>query len=175
MAEAPALGEGSLASDAPGLLCDEMLRGIGRWLRIAGYDTAIASEGMTDRDLLALAGAEGRLVLTCDRKLARLVPAGVRVITLATESLDGAACELSERLGIDWLRAPFCRCLVDNAGLQPARPVDLARIPEPARHGAGPITVCPACRRVYWPGSHVRRMRARLERWAATDHAAGVR
>jgi uncharacterized protein with PIN domain len=26
---------------------------------------------------------------------------------------------------------------------------------------------CPACERIYWPGSHHRRMRARLEAWAA--------
>jgi uncharacterized protein with PIN domain len=148
-------------------LCDEMLRGIGRWLRAAGYDTAIASDGMTDHDLLARAGAEGRVVLTCDRKLARVAPAGVQVATLATESLDGAARELSERLGIDWLHAPLNRCLIDNARLELAGAPDLARIPEQACVGAGPILACPACRRVYWPGSHVRRMRARLERWQA--------
>lgn len=35
------------------LLCDEMLKGIGRWLRAAGYDTAIAQDGVADEDLLA--------------------------------------------------------------------------------------------------------------------------
>jgi uncharacterized protein with PIN domain len=147
-----------------GFLCDEMLRGIGRWLRVAGYDTAIAGDGMTDGDLLELAGAEGRVVLTCDRKLARLASTGLPVVTLTSEGLDGAARELSQRLRIDWLHAPFSRCLVDNARLEPAGAADLARIPEQARLGPGPIVVCPACRRVYWPGSHVRRMRARLER-----------
>jgi uncharacterized protein len=162
--------EAARTADPQRFLCDEMLRGIGRWLRVAGYDTPIASARMTDGDLLALAVAEERVVLTCDRKLARAAPAGVQMITLATESLDGAARELSERLGIDWLHAPFSRCLIDNARLEPADPEDLARIPEQARVGAGPIVACPACRRVYWPGSHVRRMRPRLERWqAATE------
>lgn len=151
----------------PRLLCDEMLRGVGRWLRVAGYDTAIADRGLADRDLLALARAEGRVLLTCDRRLARQAPDDVRVVTLATESLDGAARELAARLGIDWLHAPFTRCLLDNAVLRPAGPADAASIPEPARHGMGPILICPRCRRVYWPGSHVRRMRARLGRWAA--------
>ena len=35
-----------------------MLRGVGRWLRIAGYDTAIAASGSADGALLALAAAE---------------------------------------------------------------------------------------------------------------------
>ena len=149
------------------LLCDEMLQGIGRWLRAAGYDTAIARNGAQDEELLAQARAGDRIVLTCDRGLAaRCAPAGV--VLLATERLDEAAVALRERLAIDWLHAPFSRCLLDNAPLRPAEPAALARLPERSRTGAGPITVCPECGRSYWPGSHVRRMRARLERWRQT-------
>ena len=49
-------------------LCDEMLKGIGRWLRAAGYDVAIVDDGVHDDDLLARACAENRLLLTCDRR-----------------------------------------------------------------------------------------------------------
>ena len=45
--------------DAVRLLCDEMLKGIGRWLRAAGYDTAIAQDGVADEDLLAQARPGG--------------------------------------------------------------------------------------------------------------------
>ena len=38
------------------LLCDEMLRGLGRWLRAAGHDVVIAS-GEPDRALLDRAAA----------------------------------------------------------------------------------------------------------------------
>lgn len=147
------------------LLCDEMLRGIGRWLRAAGYDTAIARDGVADEDLLARARAENRILLTCDRALAGRSASAAAVVLLATESLDEAAATLRERLAIDWLHAPFSRCLLDNALLHPAAPAALARLPEGARTDAGPITVCPDCGRIYWPGSHVRRMRARLVRW----------
>lgn len=147
------------------LLCDEMLKGIGRWLRAAGYDAAIVEQGARDDDLVARARAEKRLLLTCDRRLAASAACGTAVVVLATERLDDAARELTERLGVDWLRAPFSRCLLDNAPLMPAREADLARLPASARHGNGPIMRCPACSRVYWPGSHARRMRARLARW----------
>jgi cobalamin biosynthesis Mg chelatase CobN len=46
------------SGDAVRLLCDEMLKGIGRWLRAAGYDTAIAASSTSDDDLLAQARAE---------------------------------------------------------------------------------------------------------------------
>jgi uncharacterized protein with PIN domain len=147
------------------LLCDEMLRGLGRWLRAAGHDTLIARPGTADLDLLAFARAERRIFLTCDRELARLAGDDLQVLALATEAPDQAAEELRSRLGLDWLAAPFSRCLLDNAQLRPAGARQAASVPETARAGAGPILACPECGRVYWPGSHVRRMRARLERW----------
>ena len=83
------------------LLCDEMLKGIGRWLRAARYDAAIAAEGASDQTLVAHARAEGRILLTCDRRLAALA-GGARTLVLASERLDQAARELKE-FGIDWL------------------------------------------------------------------------
>jgi hypothetical protein len=146
------------------LLCDEMLKGIGRWLRAAGYDVAIVDDGAHDDDILARAAAEDRLLLTCDRRLAERSGDDATVIVLGTESFDGAAGELSERLGVDWLHAPFTRCLRDNAPLIPANKEARAELPATARQGGGPIMRCPECDRVYWPGSHVRRLRAKLTR-----------
>ena len=148
------------------LLCDEMLRGVGRWLRVAGYDTLIARSGTEDADLLAFARAEGRVLLTCDRDLARTASEDPHLVVLASEGLDEAARELRERLGIDWLHAPFTRCMLDNASLRAASEVELAQVPASAQRGDGPIMACPECGRVYWPGSHVRRMRVRLKLWA---------
>jgi uncharacterized protein with PIN domain len=146
------------------LLCDEMLRGVGRWLRAAGYDVAIVDESTHDDELLARAGAENRLLLTCDRRLAGRAGADTTVIVLGTENFEGAGPELRERLDIDWLHAPFTRCLLDNAPLVPGNEQDLAGLPPTARRGDGPIMRCPHCGRVYWSGSHVRRMLAKLAR-----------
>ena len=148
-------------------LCDEMLKGLGRWLRAAGHDTAIVDDGIADRTLIQIARTEDRLLLTCDRELAARPELEGRVLAVRPEGLDAAALELRARLGLEWLYAPFTRCLRDNAVLRSAEPRDLERIPPPARAGAGPFMVCPACARVYWPGSHVQRMRRRLERWQA--------
>lgn len=146
------------------LLCDEMLKGVGRWLRAAGYDVAIVEDGARDDDLLARAAAEHRLLLTCDRRLAGRAAPDATVIVLRTERFEGAARELRERLGIDWLHAPFTRCLLDNAPLIPAHEDTIAGLPATVRQGDGPIMRCPQCDRVYWPGSHVRRMLAKLTR-----------
>jgi hypothetical protein len=146
------------------LLCDEMLKGVGRWLRAAGYDVALVDDGAHDDDLLARTAAKDRLLLTCDRRLFARAGSAAAVVVLGTETVDGAARELSARLGIDWLHAPFTRCLRDNAPLVAAGEEAIAELPATARQGDGPIMRCPECNRVYWPGSHVRRMLTKLTR-----------
>jgi uncharacterized protein with PIN domain len=91
--------------------------------------------------------------------------AAVPAVLLTGESMDDHARTLTDALGLDWTFAPFTRCLVDNATLRPASEDDLRRIPAQSRALPGPFRVCPCCGRVFWPGSHVRRMAARLARW----------
>jgi Mut7-C RNAse domain len=57
-------------TDEPRFLCDEMLVGLGRWLRIAGYDTAIAERRRRDRDLVeqAIAERSRRIVISSNRR-----------------------------------------------------------------------------------------------------------
>ena len=141
-----------------------MLAGLARWLRAAGHDTALAEPGDRDRALVERAEREGRVFVTRDRSVPQ-IRTTAEVWVLPDAGLEAEAAALRER-GVDWLLAPFTRCQVDNTPLEPAGPEELARMPEESRILPGPHQTCPACRRVYWPGSHVRRMRARLERWA---------
>jgi uncharacterized protein with PIN domain len=155
----------SRARQVPRFLCDEMLRGLGRWLRAAGYDTVIAAGGLPDRALAARCAEEDRVLLTKDRHLARTVTGTAPVVLLPGDGIDEAARALRITLDIDWQHAPFTRCIVDNRPLE-AAPLDLAtRVPERSRATGGPLWVCPECGRLYWPGGHVRRMQQRLAVW----------
>ncbi|MDB5447077.1 MAG: hypothetical protein JWQ97_2394, partial [Phenylobacterium sp.] len=73
---------------------------------------------------------------------------------------------LTAAVPVDWTLAPFTRCVVDNALLRDATAAEVAAIPEPARTRPGPFRACPACGRVYWPGSHVKRLGEHLDRLA---------
>jgi uncharacterized protein with PIN domain len=75
------------------LLCDEMLKRVGRWLRAAGYDVAIVEDGARDDDLLKRATAEHRLLLTCDRRLAGRRP----VEPLVTSDIPGSRVRVGGR------------------------------------------------------------------------------
>lgn len=148
---------------APRLLCDEMLKGLARWLRAAGYDTRVGPDGSPDRRLLSLAHAEGRWLITRDTGLVEHRGAVGTVLVLESNGVDACAREIAGQLAIDWLHAPFSRCLRCNTPLQacpPSRARQLAALKRTAalRH-------CPDCDRVYWNGSHVRRMRQQLASW----------
>jgi uncharacterized protein with PIN domain len=142
-------------------LCDEMLVRLGRWLRAAGHDTMIAEPAVADADLLLRAEREGRILLTRDRALLRQAEKSLPL--LLPDRVADQALMLRRVLGLDWLAAPFTRCLMDNCPLAPSTPGDA--IPESARALPGPFRRCPCCGREYWPGSHVRRMTARLAAW----------
>ena len=152
------------SGQVPRFLCDEMLRGLGRWLRAAGYDTVFAAGGLPDRALAARCTEEDRVLLTKDRHLAAAVTGTAPVILLPGNGIDEAARALRIALDIDWQHAPFTRCLVDNRPLE-AAPYMETRVPERSRSAGGPLRVCPECGRLYWPGGHVRRMQQRLAAW----------
>lgn len=141
-------------------LCDEMLVRLARLLRAAGYDTSLASGGQSDDSLLEAARAEDRVVLTRDKRLAQRATPDAVLIAGASPAEEAAS--LAAALRIDWSLAPFTRCVADNAPLRPATPQEVARMPAQAQALPGPFRACPACGRLYWPGSHVRRMGERL-------------
>jgi uncharacterized protein with PIN domain len=144
-------------------LCDEMLVRLARLLRAAGYDTYLAASGEPDSALVRLARKEARILLTRDKRLAASAEESVLIHGWGVEA---EAHSLSRAVVMDWAFAPFTRCVMDNAHLREATADEVADLPERARDLPGPFRVCPACGRAYWPGSHVRRMEARLRELA---------
>ncbi|HKK05321.1 MAG TPA: DUF5615 family PIN-like protein [Gammaproteobacteria bacterium] len=146
-------------------LCDEMLQRLGRWLRAAGYDTVIETQGESDRRLLQRALEEGRWLLTRDRKLLEHRGADDAVILLQSDGVEACVAELTRRMAIDWQYRPFTRCLRCNTPLVEARPEQMQQMPARVRERFDTARYCPHCRQLYWEGSHVRRMRERLRDW----------
>lgn len=153
-------------TNAPRFLCDEMLAGLGSWLRIAGYDVAIAARGRRDRHLVEQAHAEGRILLTRDRRLVEIRNASDRTIVLEGNDIDACTEELVRRLSLNWTFNPLARSTLCNTRLALANRRILGTLPPRIRALASAVNVWPRCGRLYWEGSHVRRMRRRLERFA---------
>lgn len=142
-------------------LADAMLGRLARWLRTLGFDT-FYDPAVHDPELVALAAAEGRVLLTRDRHLVEhLRPQRALLITHDTP-LDQLR-EVVTACGLTEPAALFSRCAMCNGVLRPATPDEVATlVPEASRAQPGPVARCPGCGRVYWEGSHTRRMRDSL-------------
>ncbi len=162
-----------MLSEPPRFLFDVMLARLCRYVRAAGYDGELAGQDEADAELLARAKATGRWFVTLDRRITQHKAAAGRAIVLAHGDVDSQATELARAVAIDWLYRPFSRCLMDNTLLETAPPGTEAALPPHVRATGPALRRCPRCKRVYWAGSHYRRMRARLQRWAA-QNAAGA-
>jgi uncharacterized protein with PIN domain len=157
----------------PRFLCDVMLARLGRWLRAAGYDTEIAGGMETDRALLDKARREGRVLLTHDRKVMEMRHAPDHVVLLSGNGVDRAVAALNGAMAINWLLRPFSRCLLCNTPLEPVPDDQCAHLP-PDMRTRDDVRHCPACDKLYWPGSHQKRMRKRLEGWTAMTQSPKV-
>ena len=151
----------------PDFIADAHLGGLARRLRLLGFDTALAGEG-PDSGIAARAAAEDRIVLTRDRGLLmhRIVRAGRFVRATRT---DAQMHEVLRHFGLRaWVR-PFTRCLECNAPLSDASADDVAsRVPDRIATAHRAFMRCPSCGRVYWTGSHWRRLCSVVERATAT-------
>lgn len=154
-------------------IADAMLARLARWLRVLGFDT-LCDPAVHDPELVLISSAEQRILLTRDRHLLR----ELRPLHALEITHDAPLDQLRQTVAALALAAPaelFTRCMVCNCVLSvplPRAQAD-ALVPEGVRGIAGPIRQCPICRRVYWRGSHARRMQAAIERalpgWLAED------
>jgi uncharacterized protein with PIN domain len=147
----------------PRLFADAMLGRLARWLRIIGYDTEYDPH-IADETLVRRCWREGRILLTCDQRLAGewTIP---RALVLRSGDALTQLREVVDRLALDRDRPLFSRCPLCNALVQPVeRTAVQDEVPERVWREQERFVRCPRCRRVYWEGSHTRRMRERLAR-----------
>jgi hypothetical protein len=147
-------------SESPKVACDAMCGGLARWLRMLGVDATFLA-GVEDAELLRDALREGRIVVSSDHKLFErrvfttgeirglLLPVGLRLL----EQVTFVVRELG-------LRAKFPRCATCNGELQPVSRQEVADV-VPARSlvWVRDFFRCRACGKVFWEGSHWRRIR----------------
>jgi len=76
---------------------------------------------------------------------------------------DDQLAEVLAFFGVDRPVAPFSRCLRCNVLLEPVAKVSINHRLEPkTRLYFDRFKICPACKRIFWQGSHHQRMVARL-------------
>lgn len=155
----------------PRFVADAMLGTLARWLRFFGYDCVFAE--LPDEEVVRIARAESRWLLTRDRGLASRGP---RTVLVHAEELDHQMVELFSRLGLS--PSPTlenARCGECNGVLEPTA-IEVVRslVPPHVAATAARFRRCKGCGRVYWPGSHSERIVARMERILSMAREVGA-
>lgn len=141
----------------PRFIADAHLGRLARYLRLAGFDTLFFNDA-GDRRLAALSVTEGRILLTRDRALLMR-----REIThgcyLHAQLPEAQLAELFRRLDLFRQTAPFRRCLECNGVLERVAKEDVsAQLPGRVAERHTEFWRCGGCAKVYWQGSHYRRL-----------------
>ncbi|MGB7218780.1 MAG: Mut7-C RNAse domain-containing protein [Vicinamibacterales bacterium] len=139
---------------------DGHLGKLARYLRLVGLDAEYCVDA-SDDDIAELAVRDGRIVLTRDRGLLkrRVVSRGHWIRATAPRQ---QLVEVLRRFGPTL--APFTRCLRCNTELRevPQSLVE-SRLESRTREYYQRFHECPGCHRIYWAGSHWRRLTRLVE------------
>lgn len=136
-----------------------MVGTLAKWLRILGYDTCFDPK-LDDHQLVRLARAEDRVLLTRDRELAQRP--GLKSVFLDSERLEAQIGQVLTELCLNPDRS-FSRCPVCNEQLvELDRETARERVPAYVAQTQESFRACPACRRIYWRGTHWQQMDSQL-------------
>jgi uncharacterized protein with PIN domain len=152
-------------------VADGHLATLARYLRLLGFDTTF-EPNCADDELATRSVAERRILLTRDRGLLkrRAVSHGVFV---RRDDPDEQLLELVRRLHLGANLRPFTRCMACDGLLEDVDKAAVADRLEPrTRASFDRLRQCRGCARVYWEGSHQRRLLDLVERVRA-ESASG--
>lgn len=148
-------------------LCDAMLGGLAKWLRVTGYDTYYAREGtdISDGSLVRMALEEGRVLLTSDRGFLERKPVRDEEISLLVVPHVPVEDQLRLVAKSFGLARRQSRCMECNGELEISQlSAVVGRVPPGVMRDHQRFFRCRGCERVFWHGSHWERIVGRLGR-----------
>ena len=143
-------------------IADENLGKLIRKLRMLGFDT-ITAAGPDSASLIQRAISEQRIILTRDRELLKNKQIS-HAYWVRSQDVRQQIREIYQRFDLARLCKPFSRCMNCNALLKKAAKKEIIDlIPERTAQQFGRFRQCPDCKKVYWPGSHFKKMEFLIE------------
>jgi hypothetical protein len=140
------------------------------YLRMLGFDT-VYSNRVSDLELVRISCDEKRILLTRDRGVLKHSAVTHGYWLRKTDSRRQVE-EIVRRFDLARSLSPLTRCMVCNEPLKAASKAEVrGRVPPGTLQWCDEFRECTGCRRVYWHGSHCRRMQRWIDQLAATPQA----
>jgi len=154
--------------DAPKFIVDCNVGKLAKWLRLMGYDTRFFN-GNSDSQLIAIAQAEGRVILSRDTQIMkrRVITSGkLKAVLIQRDEPELQIRQVIDALDLDCRFKPFTICLECNQPLV-ERNKDKVKdlVPPYVFQTQNQYMECPKCHRIYWRGTHWQRMTEKLKKW----------
>jgi uncharacterized protein with PIN domain len=153
-------------ADIPKFIVDRNVGKLTGWLRLMGYDTRFF-DGDDDSELVAMARAEGRVILSRDTRIMerRLITSGqIRAVLIDSDQPERQIHQVIDTLGLDSRLRPFSLCLECNQPLVERGKDEVKDLVPPYVFKTQDYFMqCPNCQRVYWRGTHWQAMTKKLE------------
>lgn len=141
----------------PAFVLDCHLGRLARYLRMLGFDTLYRND-YDDDSLLDISLNEQRILLTRDIGLLKRRELERGYFVRSTRP-RGQLSEIVKRFQLESDFRPFLRCMDCNGLLEEVEKQEIEhRLQEDTRRLFDEFRRCPACERIYWPGSHYNRM-----------------
>lgn len=145
---------------------DSMLGRLTRWLRLSGYDVMYLPGASEDEELLDIATAEKRVLLTRDATLyQRAQKQGITAVFVESGDIVEQLKQVIGALGVRLYNTPiFSRCPNCNGKIKGAEKRELrGELPENVLAGTREFWRCTDCGKIYWEGRHWENIRRMIE------------
>ncbi len=154
--------------EPPRFILDNHLGRLTAYLRMLGFD-CIYETNYDDPELAEIAEREGRILLSRDRRLLMRKAVTYGYCLRSLDSLEQLS-EVIQRFDLAKRIVPFHRCLRCNHLLEPVdKEAVLDRLEPLTKLYFDEFQICPACKQIYWKGSHYDRMQGLIERFTGED------
>jgi uncharacterized protein with PIN domain len=163
---------GNSSANEMKFIVDHNVGKLARWLRMLGFDSLFFS-GSDDSHMVKQALAEGRVILTRDTEIMkrRVINNGrLNAVLIESEEPERQIQQLMATLNLKGQSRPFTICLECNQPLVERSPGEVReRVPPYVFRTQTQYMECPACRRIYWRGTHWKAMMLKLEKLASAN------
>ena len=140
-------------------IADVMLGRLAKRMRILGFDV-LYDRMLSDNEIIRLSLEQDRLILTRDRSLAERPLAAHHLFILSDrvrEQIDQVLASVPPDMTLRRLtRCTECNELLSSMKKEDARD----RVPSHVYETNSTFLECLKCGRIYWPGTHVKRMKS---------------
>ena len=141
----------------PRFVLDNHLGRLAAYLRMLGFDS-LYRNNYNDEELVETSQREERILLSRDRRLLMRKAVSHGYCLRSLDSLEQLT-EVIQRFDLTSRIMPFHRCLRCNHPLEPvAKEAVLDRLELLTKLYFNEFQICPACKQIYWMGSHYEKM-----------------